>query len=194
MAGMNSTDRINVPAVTPITSLGYALLWLIRARPQSGYGLRMVFDTTPLGNYSSSPGSIYPALKNLQRAGLIDNRREDGRPVFVITGNGDVALEAWLSVPVTADDVGRRMDVLMMRFALLQDDANPARTLAFLESMHGAAMAQADNLEAFLAGEVGGSMPLQAQLAVRYGLETTKTTVRWAAEAHKALKQGEAKT
>jgi DNA-binding PadR family transcriptional regulator len=49
-----------------ITTLGYALLGLIRAEPRTGYALRMVFETTPMGSYSSSPGSIYPALKSLE--------------------------------------------------------------------------------------------------------------------------------
>ena len=40
------------------TSLGYALLGLIHLQPQSGYGLRKVFESTPMGHYSWSPGAI----------------------------------------------------------------------------------------------------------------------------------------
>ena len=42
-----------------MTPLSYALLGLMQMEPRSGYALRKVFETTPLGGYSSSPGSIY---------------------------------------------------------------------------------------------------------------------------------------
>ena len=54
-----------------MTPLSFALLGLIGMEPRSGYKLRKVFETTPLGNYSSSPGSIYPALRALEKAGLV---------------------------------------------------------------------------------------------------------------------------
>jgi len=48
-----------------ITVLGYALLGLLQQKAQSGYELRKVFAETAMGNYSSSPGAIYPALERL---------------------------------------------------------------------------------------------------------------------------------
>ena len=48
------------------TALEYALLGLLHQQPQSGYDLRKVFETTALGNYSGSPGAIYPALRRLE--------------------------------------------------------------------------------------------------------------------------------
>ena len=47
------------------TALGYALIGLVQEDPRSGYALRKVFEDTPMGAFSSSPGSIYPALKKL---------------------------------------------------------------------------------------------------------------------------------
>ena len=46
------------------TSLEYALLGLIHMQPQSGYDLRKIFETTPMGHYSSSPGAMAPPRKN----------------------------------------------------------------------------------------------------------------------------------
>ena len=53
------------------TLLDYAILGLIQDRPLSGYAIRKLFEETALGNYSSSPGTIYPALKRLQKLELI---------------------------------------------------------------------------------------------------------------------------
>ena len=39
----------------------------------SGYDLRKVFEETALGNYSSSPGAIYPALSRLEQQGIPRN-------------------------------------------------------------------------------------------------------------------------
>jgi DNA-binding PadR family transcriptional regulator len=59
-------------ARTPkITSLDYAILGLMYQKPSSGYGIRMQFETTAIGNYSSSPGAVYPALDRLQKLGLV---------------------------------------------------------------------------------------------------------------------------
>ena len=58
------------------TTLEYALLGLVHAEPRSGYDLCKVFETTPMGHYSSSPGAIYPALKRLEGAGLVEGKVE----------------------------------------------------------------------------------------------------------------------
>jgi hypothetical protein len=47
-------------------------LSLIRLRqPCSGYDLRGFFAGQPMATFSDSPGSIYPALKRLEKSGLV---------------------------------------------------------------------------------------------------------------------------
>ncbi len=177
-----------MPNPLSLTPLNYALLGLIRGEARSGYALRRVFETTPMGNYSSSPGSIYPALKGLTARGLIASLpAKSGKNVFTITSAGLEALEAWLAMPVTGEDMGRNMDAVMLRFALLQDHADPQLTFAFLASFEAAARDGVRTLEAFIAGDFWRSMPLQSQLAVGYGLATCKSRADWAADAHHQL-------
>lgn len=170
-----------------ITPLGYALLGLVRADPRSGYGLRRVFETTPMGNYSSSPGSIYPALKSLQRDGLVEARPAVKGHVFHLTPAGGAAFETWLRQPVTADDVARRMSEIMLRFAFLHDHPDRQLTLDLLVSLENAARAQASGLETWLSGDAGRIMPLQAQLAVRQGMMSVQSVAEWAAYANRQL-------
>ncbi|MHC4537428.1 MAG: PadR family transcriptional regulator, partial [Planctomycetota bacterium] len=54
-----------------ISTLSLAVLGLIAQKPHSGYDLRKVFSTTPLGHFSSSPGAIYPALKRIEKSGWV---------------------------------------------------------------------------------------------------------------------------
>ena len=170
-----------------MTPLSYALLGLIRMEPRSGYALRKVFETTPLGNYSSSPGSIYPALKTLEKVGMIDSRPSTARKTqFHITPAGSQVLDSWLAQPVAP---GENTDVSLLRFALLQAHPDRSLTLNFLRSFALAARNHIVGLKAFMAGNLHQSMPLQSRLAVQYGLRATETAAEWAADAYKQLSE-----
>ena len=78
---------------TDLSTLSLAILGLISQRPLTGYDLRKVFLTTPLGHFSSSPGAIYPALKRIEEAGWIRSVAAEGqtrrqRVVYEITDRG----------------------------------------------------------------------------------------------------------
>ncbi len=172
-------------APKPITPLGYALLGLINQQPKTGYALRKVFETTPMGNYSSSPGSIYPALAGLERLGLVETRGGDarGKGDFYLTEAGAAAFQAWLVAPVD----GKDLSTAMLRFAFLQDHPDRSATLAFLDSFRAAAAAEAEGLEHFLATEFGRSMSLQSRLAVEHGRRSFDGSAQWAAWAKEVL-------
>jgi DNA-binding PadR family transcriptional regulator len=167
-----------------MTPLNYALLGLIRAQPRSGYALRKVFETTPMGNYSSSPGSIYPALKKLEQAGLVQSRPAGRGSRFFITAEGRSRLEAWLTTPVTANEGS---DIALLRFAFLQDHPDRQLTLNFLESFALNARNRIASLEGFMTGDLWPAMPLQSRLAVQHGLRVTQAAAQWAADAYQQL-------
>ncbi|MFN3668853.1 MAG: PadR family transcriptional regulator [Brevundimonas sp.] len=170
-----------------ITALGYALLGQISIAPRSGYALRMVFETTPLGAYSSSPGSIYPALKSLAAKGLVRTAGPGRGARYELTTAGAAALDGWLRAPVTAEEVTRRLDLQLLRFALLTGHPDRSLTQAFLRSFEAATAARAAELRGFLEAGVGAAMPLQARLAVEHGQQSLETSARWAAESWRRL-------
>src|SRR5512147_2485967 len=93
-----------------LTTLEYALLGLLQQTPQSGYDLRKVFETSPMGHYSSSPGAIYPALKRLRTRGLISAKVDRARPlrpreVFQLRPAGRTALIQWLTTTPTPEAI-----------------------------------------------------------------------------------------
>ena len=167
-----------MPQLTP---LNYALLGLIRGEPRTGYALRKVFETTPMGNYSSSPGSIYPALKSLVRAGLVTG---GSKAPYVITAAGDQAFDAWRLQPMGEDEA---IDMALLRFAFLHDHPIRQVSLDFLKSFAMAAKARAVSLKAFMASDTWSLMPLQSRLAVDHGLRTTEASAQWALEAWRQL-------
>lgn len=170
-----------------VTPLGFALLGLIRDEPRSGYALRKVFETTPMGSYSSSPGSIYPALESLRRAGLVEARGNGettrGKGLFHLTLQGAAAFENWLRAPVDGNDLSQAM----LRFAFLHGHPDRALTKAFLDSFEAAAAGQAASLTAFIASEAGQSMPVQARVAVEHGRRQLDASAAWAAWARQTL-------
>lgn len=162
-----------------MTPLSYALLGLVLIEPRSGYSLRKVFETTPLGRYSSSPGSIYPALKSLEAARMIEARGQDGsrgKGLYHPTDQGRDALQAWLEAPIS--DLGEAM----LRFAFLADD-DSSRTLTFLNSFEEAARAQAAALEAFLDSDAASGMTAKSRMAVEHGRRGFLASAEWAAWA-----------
>jgi DNA-binding PadR family transcriptional regulator len=174
----------------PPTNLEYALLGLLHGQPLSGYDLRKVFATTAMGNYSSSPGAIYPALKRLETRGLIDGEIDDAREmrprkVFAPSDEGKAVFRDWLQEDVEAEDVERRLEVLMLRLAFhwILDDLEASRTFVANLAEHFER-----NVESLVAQRqiFPEQAPIQPRLALDFGIAETRAAVRW---AHKALKQ-----
>ena len=124
-------------AVKPKTTLlDHAILGLISGQAMSGYAIRKVFETTAMGNYSSSPGTIYPALRRLQKMGLADKlvANEDGKSKYSITKKGKQVFRSWLTAPLMPKDISRKLDEILLRFAFMDGLSNKQKLL-FLGSM-----------------------------------------------------------
>ena len=173
-----------------IPLLGYALLGLIQQKPCSGYDLRKIFAETAMGNYSSSPGAIYPALQRLEDDGLIVGKVEETaglrrRRVCRITKAGTEALKRWLARPIAPDDVRRGTDALMLRFAFMERVLGLCACVAFLHDFSGALTPYIAELERFLTAN-GDGMPLSARLALESGIRSYRCTFDWTQYALRA--------
>ena len=170
-------------AVAATSRVEYALLGLIRQGGRSGYALRKQFATTPMGHFSDSPGSIYPALKRMERRGLILARGGEsgprGKQEYTLTESGETALRAWMTMPVGRDDVVRRIDELLLRFAFMGQVADRATVLAFLESFERETSAYVRELRSVLQTIPDEGLPT-ARLALEDGLAQHQTHARWA--------------
>jgi DNA-binding PadR family transcriptional regulator len=180
-------------SAAPRSTLGYALLGLLHAAPQSGYDLRKTFVVTPLAAFSDSPGAIYPALRRLVRqrwiAPVSGGRRGRRRTPFAPTPSGRQAFREWLRRPPTRDDVVRGWDVLMLRLAFM--DAVPRAELRrFLQAMRAELRGYVAELEAF-AADHARQMPFAAQLAFGSGVEGSRAQLGWIESAiGRARKKG----
>jgi DNA-binding PadR family transcriptional regulator len=180
--------------VTPdVTLLGYALLGHLHQQPMSGYALRRLFATTPMGHYSDSPGSIYPALARLLRHRLVTStvqRKQTLRPrqVFRLTPAGREALRTWVAAPVSRSEIISGGGSAMLRFVFAEQVLGAPAAVRFLESFEQALAAYVGELESYYDG-VRSMMPLAARLALKCGVESHKTQLQWVREAMREFRR-----
>lgn len=69
-----------------------ASLLLIAEEPRNGYEIMQLVEERSEGVWRPSPGSVYPALAQLEDEGLIRSTEVDGRKLFAITDAGSELL------------------------------------------------------------------------------------------------------
>jgi DNA-binding PadR family transcriptional regulator len=167
------------------TSLDFAILGTLQQEPQSGYGVRKIFETTALGNYSSSPGSIYPALKRLEKLQLITKTKTiNDKTTFELTEEGTSTLKNWLLSPVTIQDVKRSSEELILRFAFMGNLLSSSQISKFLEELEATILDYLKELDNYHQSE-GNNMPITGRLAFEYGIQSYQTILAWCISAKK---------
>jgi DNA-binding PadR family transcriptional regulator len=69
-----------------------AALLLLAEEPRNGYQIMQEVQERSGGMWSPSPGSVYPALQQLEDEGLIRTEEGDGRKLFALTDEGRALL------------------------------------------------------------------------------------------------------
>ena len=86
-----------------LSPTAYVILGMVSREPHSGYEIKAVVDNTTRFFWAASYGQIYPELKRLSEAGLVEGadapRGERRRTVYAITAAGESALKEWLRRP-----------------------------------------------------------------------------------------------
>ena len=176
----------------PLTSLERALLGLVHGGTDTGYALVKLFETTPMGHYSASPGAIYPALKRLEARGLLKGQAQAanrGRPKrqFELTPEGHAALLDWMATPVTAEDVTWHQDDLLLRFSFMGQAGADDLARRFLADLADACSVVLSGLRAHHQGMLDAEndqSPLPTgRLALGCGIEAYRGLRRWARAA-----------
>lgn len=86
-----------------LSPTAYVILGMVSREPRSGYEIKALVDETTRFFWAASYGQIYPELKRLSDAGLVEGRDEPRgerrRTVYEITADGEKELRAWLRRP-----------------------------------------------------------------------------------------------
>jgi DNA-binding PadR family transcriptional regulator len=183
---------MGMAAEPKLTSFEHILLGLICAEPSSGYDLKRRFATTPMGVYQPSSGTLYPALRRLERQGLVrpqssqDGQSTRQRRVYEPTGTGRAAHWSWLRTPVEPATVARDLGLHLMRFVMMEKRLPPAEVIALLQSLADALAAFVAQLEGYM---TAADFPSQQhpRLALYHGVAVYRASLRWAEYAIAAL-------
>lgn len=167
------------------------LLGSIAREPQSGYGLKKLFNATPASVYQPSPGAMYPALRRLVARGLLlveetVSRRHRELRLYHVTAAGRAAHLHWLRQPVDPDTVAPDLGLHLMRFAMMEDELDREEVLAFLKGLADALDGFVASMEQY-AASVAQPARQHGQLALMHGIGVHRASLEWARSARAAL-------
>ncbi len=108
--------------------MSYLILCMLHRKPQSGYAVCQNIEAMPIGAISSSPGSIYPCLKNLEDAGLLLSKVVGGsvkpRKHFRISTRGKRVLSKWFDEAIDATAVIKSPETLFIKLSYFDTDSS----------------------------------------------------------------------
>ncbi|MDX6587369.1 MAG: hypothetical protein QOI31_1842 [Solirubrobacterales bacterium] len=169
-----------------LSSTGRVILGVLAVEPRSGYDIKAVTDKSTRFFWAASYGQIYPELKRLAEAGLIEGSDEPHggrkRTVYRITRDGRKALAEWLNAPEQVHEL-RDEGLLKLFFAAAQDNDAVIAAIREKRDAHAAALVELRDIEphARAAERVGPAEVLG------YGLAYNEFAIRWCEDSLKTL-------
>ncbi|HEU0018978.1 MAG TPA: PadR family transcriptional regulator [Thermoleophilaceae bacterium] len=123
-----------------LSNTSYVILGMLRKSPKSGYEIKAQADVSTRFFWAISYGQIYPELKRLDEAGLIEGETDPGdgrqRRVYSITPLGEEALHEWLTRPGELHSELRHEGVLRFFFADALDHGERVALLHAMRAKH----------------------------------------------------------
>ena len=172
--------------LTELESCILGVIW--REGPMAAYGVRAHFAGSTTVTWSSSTGTVYPAIRRLREAGLLDAESPSGprkSERLSLTPNGRTAVEAWLTK--VAPDVGAATaDPIRTRvhFLNLLDPRTRRRLLAEYRAMTRQAI---DKLDAQAARPATGAVEKSERLGTMGALAELRARLEWLAWVEEEL-------
>ena len=171
-----------------------ALLGLLSLGPMSGYDIRQLIPRSIGHFWSESYGQIYPGLKRLAAAGLVEKKteRQKGRPdrhLYSLTAEGRSQLKAWLKLPV-ATEVPRSELLLKLFFgAHVSASVSREHVMEFMESHQKALKVYAATAKALRKEEAGDPQLPYWLMTLNMGRHRSAAMVKWCRETLVELEQ-----
>jgi DNA-binding PadR family transcriptional regulator len=159
-----------------LSPTAYVILGMLGWRPMSGYEIKSLVDKSTSFFWAASYGQIYPELRRLSAAGLIEGKASPQggrrRNVYRLTPAGRRELQAWLGVDADVFEL-RDEGLLKLFFA---DAAGGEAALQALEAKrreHERLLARLEEIEA--------TKPPDgfARHVLRYGIECNRWQAEW---------------
>ncbi|MBE5841439.1 MAG: PadR family transcriptional regulator [Butyrivibrio sp.] len=169
------------------------ILGLLAHEDLTGYDIKKQIDGAISFFWKGSFGSIYPALGEMEKQGLVKRKKSDkssGREkiVYQITKDGKETLKAWLNDEKAINDL-KYETLLKMYFGGIQDRSVTIRNIEIFEQQ------VKENLEVlkFYKGNLEKVLDKEDHvhyyLTVLFGIETYEAYLKWCNKAKKIMKE-----
>jgi PadR family transcriptional regulator AphA len=176
-----------------LSSTAYVILGMLSRRPMSGYEIKGVVDNSTRFFWAASYGQIYPELRQLAEAGVVEGQAdpESGRrrTVYRLTARGRDQLRRWLAEPPEAFEL-RDEGLLKLFFAGAEPEAAAAALSAKRRYHEGVAERLREIERAVQAESRSERFPY---LVLRYGIECNEWTADWCKRAQREIESHVAK-
>jgi PadR family transcriptional regulator, regulatory protein AphA len=173
-----------------LSATGRVILGMLSMGPRSGYEIKAFVDRSTRFFWAASYGQIYPELRRLEAAGLIERKGAPQgarrRTVFRLTSAGESELRAWLAQPPEVLEL-RDEGLLQLFFAgAAQEGAR--KTLEGKRKLHREKLERLREIEP-AARDAAATDPFP-YLTLRYGIALTEFSIRWCEDALAELDEG----
>jgi PadR family transcriptional regulator, regulatory protein AphA len=168
------------------------ILGVLGLGPRSGYDIKKLTDYSTRFFWGASYGQIYPELRRLEAAGLVEAEAPSGarrRRAYRLTEGGRSALHGWLTGQGPASFEYRDEGLLKLFFG---DLVEPEEILEHVRRMRGQfeeILAHFRGLAAELAVERERDTARFPYLALDYGVEFMQWVVGWWAALEEELRR-----
>jgi DNA-binding PadR family transcriptional regulator len=170
----------------PLNPTAYVVLGMLRLGKRTGYEIKQLVDNSTRFFWAASYGQIYPELKRLEEAGLVEGHADPQggrqRRAYELTAEGERALEDWLR---KSDDVAIEMrdsSLLKLFFSDAVEPADRAALAAAARDRHEAVVAALEGVRRTMPANPENQMPLEV---LRFGLDFH----RWCADRFARMEQ-----
>jgi DNA-binding PadR family transcriptional regulator len=169
--------------MTDLSPTARVLLAMIRNGRRTGYEIKQLVDVSTRFFWAASYGQIYPELRRLADAGLIEGTADPQggrqRTVHRLTEAGREALAGWLASPPEIQEA-RDESLLKIFFS---DFGGPDATVAALEAKRAHHLGVGERLRAIAAaaGKDLDSSTAESStaLTLRFGIAYNEFAVEW---------------
>lgn len=161
-----------------LSATAYVILGMISREPRSGYEIKAAVDNTTRFFWAASYGQIYPELKKLSEAGLVEgidaSTGDRKRTRYAITADGEQELKDWLRRPPETKEM-REEGLLKLFFSGV---LKPAEAVETLRAMRAARLELTETLRAMEPekDELKDPYPL---MVLRAGIEFNEWFAEW---------------
>ncbi len=173
----------------------YVVLGMLRHGPRTGYEIKAVVDHSTRFFWAASYGQIYPELRRLEQAALVEGRSEPRggrrRTVYSLTEAGRAELKTWLERGVEVLEY--RDEGLLKLFFATVDPGRAADILAAKQRLHEEKIAALRAVEAKTLSTKAEGDPFP-NLVLRFGIESSEWMVAWCERARADLERSRGAT